>query len=310
MSADADINATWVAVDWGTSTLRAWAMDPGGRVLAQARSDQGMAGLAPGAHGFEPVLLDLIAPWLGQGCTPVVACGMVGSRQGWAEAGYRNVPAAPLSDNALTRAPSHDPRIALHIAGGLSQTNPADVMRGEETQIAGFLSQTPGFAGVIAMPGTHSKWVHIVDAEVFHFVSFMTGEVYALLAKSSVLRHSLDPKGFDEAAFLEAFSDALSHPERFAAKLFTLRAEHLLHGTDPQVAAARLSGALLGLEVAGAKPYWLGQPIALMAAGTHAKRYGAALTEVGAAFTLHDPDACVLDGLRAAYLTLQTAKVA
>ncbi|MEO1314329.1 MAG: 2-dehydro-3-deoxygalactonokinase [Pseudomonadota bacterium] len=302
--------ASWIAVDWGTSNLRAWAMGADGAVLAHARSDQGMAGLAPGAHGFEPVLLDLVGGWLGKGTTQVVACGMVGSRQGWAEAGYRTVPVAPLSGEGLTRAICHDKRIALHIVGGISQTNPADVMRGEETQIAGLLAETPGFQGVVAMPGTHTKWVQIVDGEVFHFASFMTGELYALLTENSVLRHSLDPKGFDQQAFLEAFSESLSHPERFAARLFTLRAQHLLHGTDPQVAAATLSGHLLGLEIAGSKPYWLGQEIALMASGRHAERYAAALTEVGAPFTVYDPDACVLAGLRAAHLTLQTASVA
>ncbi|MEM8869490.1 MAG: 2-dehydro-3-deoxygalactonokinase [Pseudomonadota bacterium] len=302
--------ASWIAVDWGTSNLRAWAMAADGSVLAHARSDQGMAGLAPGVHGFEPVLIGLIGDWLGHGITPVVACGMVGSRQGWVEAGYRCVPAAPLSVDGLTRATCHDKRISVHVTGGISQTHPPDVMRGEETQIAGLLTQTPDFNGVVAMPGTHTKWVQVVDGEVFHFASFMTGELYALLSENSVLRHSVDPKGFQEKPFLEAFSDAISHPERFAARLFSLRAQHLLQGTDPQAAAATLSGALLGIEIAASKPYWLGQEIALMSSGRHTERYAKALTEVGASFALYEPDACVLDGLRAAYLTLQSASVA
>jgi len=139
---------------------------------------------------------------------------------------------------------------------------------------------------------------------VFHFASFMSGELYRLLAEHSVLRHSVDTGGHDAAAFLEAFSDTLSHPDRFAARLFTLRAEHLLRGESPTVAASRLSGALLGLEIAGAKPYWLGQPIALVAAGRHAERYRAALGELGAEVTIHDPDTCVLDGLRNARAAL------
>lgn len=292
--------ADWIAVDWGTSTLRVWAMDADGAVLAEARNDKGMSGLAPGAAGFEPELLALAERWLPPARTQVVICGMAGARQGWAEAGYRTVPAPPLDPSAITRAVNRDARLVTHIVGGLSQANPADVMRGEETQIAGVLAASPGFEGVVALPGTHSKWVQIVGGEVFHFVSFMTGELYALLAKHSVLRHSIEPTGHDDAAFLEAFSDTLSHPDRFAARLFTLRAEHLLHGADPAVAAARLSGALLGLEIAGAKPYWLGQPIALVAAGAHARRYRAALAELGAEVTLYDPDTCVLEGLRAA----------
>ncbi len=292
--------ADWIAVDWGTSTLRAWAMDADGAVLAEARSEQGMSGLEAGASGFEPALLALVEPWLSPGRTQVVACGMVGARQGWAEAGYRTVPAPPLEPGGLTRAVNRDPRLVTHIVGGLSQTNPPDVMRGEETQIAGLLAAAPGFEGVAALPGTHSKWVQIVGGEVFHFASFMTGELYRLLAEQSVLRHSVEAGGHDAAAFLEAFTDTLSHPDRFAARLFTLRAAHLLRGEDPALAASRLSGALLGLEIAGAKPYWLGQPIALVAEGRHAERYQAALGELGAEVTLHDPDTCVLDGLRQA----------
>ena len=74
----------WIAVDWGTTNLRAFAMAADGAVLAEAASDDGMGALA--RDGFEPALLALIAPWLAAGPVPVLACGMVGARQGWVEA--------------------------------------------------------------------------------------------------------------------------------------------------------------------------------------------------------------------------------
>ena len=296
--------ASWIAVDWGTTHVRAWAMGADGVPLAEARGDQGMGTLAPGPSAFEPALLALIEPWLGPGRTPVVACGMVGSRQGWCEATYLKVPVRPHGKAGLTRAPAKDPRIAVHIANGVSQTNPPDVMRGEETQIAGLLTLAPGFDGVVAMPGTHTKWVQLTGGDIFHFASFMTGELYALISQHSVLRHSVDAKGFDADAFAEAVDDALSHPERIAAKLFSIRAHHLLQGADPAKAASRLSGLLVGLELGGAKPYWLGQDIALVAEGQHAERYAIALGQLGAAFQTHDPDACVLAGLTAAHASL------
>ena len=82
----------WIAVDWGTSNLRAWAMGPEG-VLAHVSSDEGMGKLSRDA--FEPALLRLLEPWL-SGPTTVIACGMVGSRQGWCEAPYRTVPCTPV----------------------------------------------------------------------------------------------------------------------------------------------------------------------------------------------------------------------
>ena len=142
MTAETD----FVAVDWGTSRLRAWSVGTGGVVLAHAASDEGMGGLA--RDGFEPALLRLIGGWLAEGrSTPVIACGMVGARQGWIGAAYAEVPCPPLDPGRMARAARRDPRIAVHVVPGLCQRAPADVMRGEETQIAGFLAATRGSRG-------------------------------------------------------------------------------------------------------------------------------------------------------------------
>lgn len=289
----------WIAVDWGTSNLRAWAIGSGGEgILAEAQSGEGMGGLA--RDGFEPALLRLIEPWLQAGrVTPVIACGMVGSRQGWVEAPYRTVPCPPVSAQGLCPVATHDPRIAVQIAPGLSQAKPADVMRGEEVQIAGALLLTPGFDGVFCLPGTHSKWAHISAGEVVSFQTFMTGELFALLSTQSVLRHGMG-EGWDEGAFDEGVSDALSRPERIGAKLFSLRAEGLLNGLSPAAAKSRLSGLLIGTELAGAKPYWLGQPIRLIGAPALCANYARALATQGARAEALSATDCTLAGLVAA----------
>jgi 2-dehydro-3-deoxygalactonokinase len=287
----------WIAVDWGTSNLRAWAMGAAG-ILAEAQSGEGMGTLA--RDGFEPALLRLVEPWLVAGRqTPVIACGMVGSRQGWVEAPYRAVPCAPVSAQGLCPVVTQDPRIVVQIAPGLSQARPADVMRGEEVQIAGALLLTPGFDGVFCLPGTHSKWAQISAAEVVSFQTFMTGELFALLSTQSVLRHGMG-EGWDEGAFDEGVSDALSRPERVGAKLFSLRAEGLLNGLAPAAARSRLSGLLIGTELAGAKPYWLGQRVRLIGAPALCANYARALATQGVtAETLSATD-CTLAGLVAA----------
>ena len=117
---------------------------------------------------FEPALLRLIDPWLGPGKTPVIACGMVGAKQGWAEAPYRPVPCKPGEATPITPT-TLDKRIALHILPGISQDSPADVMRGEETQVAGLLYENPQFDGIACLPGTHTKWVHISAEEIVSF---------------------------------------------------------------------------------------------------------------------------------------------
>lgn len=287
----------WIAVDWGTSQLRAYAM-AGGAVRAERASDHGMGKLTP--QGFEPALLALVGDWLGAGRMQVVVCGMAGARQGWVEAPYRQVPCAPVQSGAFVAAPVQDPRLSVQILPGLSQPAPADVMRGEETQIAGLLALEPGFDGVACLPGTHSKWARISAGEVVSFQTFMTGELFALLSTQSVLRHGMAAEGTDEAAFAEGLSQALSRPERLAAQLFALRAEGLLHGLAPQAARARLSGLLIGAELAAARPYWLGQRVALIGAPALARTYAAALAHQGLTAECLDVRACTLAGLAAA----------
>lgn len=288
------LSPDWIAVDWGTSNLRAWAMGADGRVLAEAESDEGMGKLAP--EGFEPALLRLITPWLA-GTPPVLACGMVGSRQGWREAPYRAVPCTPLDRAALIAAPTTDPRLNVTIAPGLMQADPADVMRGEETQIAGALRLLPGYDGVLCLPGTHSKWAHISAGEVVSFQTFMTGELFALLSTASVLRHGMQGSGWDEAAFDTAVTDALSRPERLGARLFSLRAQGLIAGLTPDAARARLSGLLIGMELAAARPYWLGQRVTLIGAEKLSTAYARALAAQGITAGRLSVTDCTLAGL-------------
>ena len=285
----------WIAADWGTSHLRVWGM-AGAEVLCSAASDRGMAQLARAE--YEAALLALVGDWLPEGqITPVVACGMVGSRQGWVEAPYRTLPCPPLG-GALACAPVRDLRLSVHVVAGLKQGKPADVVRGEETQVAGFLALNPGWDGVICLPGTHSKWIHVSAGEVVSFQTFLTGEMFALLSEHSVLRHSV--AGWKDAGFAEGLAQGMERPDRLLARLFSLRAEGLLDGLDPATARARLSGLLIGAELAAAKPYWLGQRVAILGTADLARLYATALEGQSVPTTLHDATKITLAGLDAA----------
>lgn len=285
----------WIAIDWGTSTLRGWAMQ-GAEVLATSQSGDGMGGLD--RTGFEPALRRLIDGWDVASETTVIACGMVGSRQGWVEAPYRAVPCAPLGAMP-TLAPCDGLRVL--VLPGLRQTTPSDVMRGEETQIAGFLALNPGWDGVICLPGTHTKWVHVSAGEVISFQTYMTGELFALLSAHSVLRHSVQSDSWDETVFDFTVEEALSKPEKLAARLFAIRADDLLESTPPAAARARLSALLIGAELAASRPYWLGTNIAILGPDQAAQAYARALMTQGASATVADTARMTLAGLTAAY---------
>ena len=290
----------WIAVDWGTTHLRAWVLGPAQAELAALTSADGMGRLAP--DEFEHALLELLDPFLPEGrVMQVVACGMVGARQGWFEAPYAAVPCPPPGIRDAVLAPARDPRLAVRILPGVSQADPPDVMRGEETQIAGLLADAPGFDGVICLPGTHTKWVHLRDGAIDRFRTFMTGEIYDLLSTHSVLRHGMSQDAWDRDAFLEAIDDAMERPRLVSAELFSLRAAALLHDMPPAVFRARLSGLLVGLELAGVLASQSVDQVTLIGSEALSGPYAEALRSRGVRAERVSGDAMTLAGLKAAW---------
>lgn len=295
------ITACWIAVDWGTSNMRAWAMGADDTVLARGESARGMGQLDPSE--FEPVLLEIIQSWIDpERVTPVIACGMVGARQGWIEAAYARTPTPPVAAKP-TRAPATDRRIAVFILPGVSQSAPPDVMRGEETQIAGYVA-TNGGSGILCLPGTHSKWVEIADGRIARFRTAMTGEIFSLLAEKSVLRHSVGTKDWSEDGFGSGVREALDDRE-IVTKLFSIRAGGLLEGTSAQDSRSRLSGLLIGAELAEVSQYWRGNDVALIGASELSRLYQTALNIAGVSTRLLDAEEMTLAGLCAARSALE-----
>jgi len=294
------VKPEWIAVDWGGTHLRVWAMGPKGEVLARRASGDGTGRLTQAK--FEAALLALVDDWLDDTRkTPLMACGMVGSRQGWAEAAYLATPCAPPAAEHATCLDAANGRLAVSILPGVKQIKPADVMRGEETQIAGFLAQSPDFDGVLCLPGTHTKWARISAGEIVGFQTFMTGEMFALLAKHSALGLAIAPEGWNEAAYQEAVIDAMDRPAMVAARLFNIRAESLIADMSPVRARARLSGLLVGLELGAARIHWLGQNVAIVGAPKLCEIYASALAAQLVAAPVFDGETMALAGLAAAY---------
>ena len=291
--------AKWVAVDWGHSNFRAWIYDRGDRLIDLIKSETGTRALKP--TEFESALVDAIGPYLGDAKTQVVCCGMVGGDHGWQKTPYAKVPCEPANVGEALLAATNDPRLEVYILPGVSQENPADVMRGEETQISGFLADNPKFDGVLCLPSAHTKWAHISAGEVVSFRTFMTGEMFSVMSKHSILSQSVQDKGWDDIEFENSVSDGMSSPQLVGARLFGLRAEGLLKNLSPATAKARLSGLLIGLELAGSRPYWLGQNIAIIGEPTLSALYAAALRVQDAPAELVGGDRMTETGLKSAY---------
>lgn len=294
--------ARYAAVDWGTSSFRLWLMDGDDGVLAERRSGEGM--LSAGKTGFANVLESHLAAVEAPAGLPVIVCGMAGARQGWIEAGYLDTP-APLS--AIIAAAVPVPGIArnVRILPGLAQRDArhADVMRGEETQLLGAAGALGAGDQLVCMPGTHSKWVRLDGGAVTGFSTFMTGELFDVIARHSILTHTVsEGAAFDgnHPAFLAAIGDALDAPALLTNRLFSLRAGQLLNGLTPTDARARLSGLLIGAEIAGALSSGRPAGVCLVASGPLGALYGAALAAAGLSPHPVDADQAVRQGLAAA----------
>ncbi len=258
-----------------------------------------MGSLAP--DEFEDALLELVAPWLPAGKRiEVVICGMAGARQGWREAPYRAVPCAPVQPDAQLVVETKDPRLAVRIVSGLSQIDPPDVMRGEETQIAGLLAADPEFAGTVCLPGTHSKWVTIRGGQVLQFRTFLTGELFAYLSQSSILRHTIPAEGVDEDDFVDAVTEAAADPAAMPGKLFALRAGPMLDVPPARNLRSRLSGLLIGAEIAAVRDQIAADKVYVVGGESVAGPYAKALGALGLTAALLDAETLTIAGLQAA----------
>ena len=280
-------------------------MNQRGGVRAHAVSHMGADKLTP--DQFYGVITDVLreagVESNPQQKLPLVMCGMVGSRHGWVEAPYLPIPLL------CKKIPEQSVHVKtelwdVYIMPGLSvqdATTP-DVMRGEETQLLGLYVQNSDFSGVFCMPGTHSKWGVIEAGMIKAFQTAMTGELFALLSRQSVIRHVIgDDFAFEpeHPAFKQAVLEGYHHPERLLFELFPVRAGGLLFSCTGHMAAMRLSGLLIGAELSAAvRKYPLTMEIALIATGKLARLYAQSFKYIQREFMFFDADQLVQDGLK------------
>ncbi|MEX3315025.1 2-dehydro-3-deoxygalactonokinase [Sulfitobacter sp. PS-8MA] len=273
----------WLAVEWFERRLSVWAMQGGTALEATSGmvSDDGEA-------GFDAALAQLIAPWDLPARLPVFAAGL----PLWSGAAPRAVPCDAVAAETVARATA---AFDLQIIPGLRQTAPSGLLQGAETRIAGFLSLNKDWDGVICLPGATTAWAQVSAGEVVSFQNFLTGELIATLGDGPAPADT----ALDDTAFDDALSDGLSRPERLAARLASLRTERMLDTLPAPTAQAQLAGILIGAELAAARPYWLGQSLAVIGPEAEARLYMRALGQQGAMVTEADAARMALAGISA-----------
>jgi 2-dehydro-3-deoxygalactonokinase len=269
--------ARLIGLDWGTSSLRAYLYGDGGRILQEKSAASGVMHLEPfilpGEPGiarerlFESAFADICGDWLAEygKDLPVIACGMVGSTVGWRETAYLRTPVGTGAlASALTKV-SRDSGGSVQIVTGICASGEpgksfSEILRGEETQVAGVLSKiensTKSGTLLIGLPGTHSKWVRVQDRQIVSFSTFVTGELYALLTNYSVVaKMQKKSQRMDREAFRLGLQMARARNGEAAGGLltaiFSTRSKHVLGELKEEEQPDYLSGLLIGEELAG-----------------------------------------------------------
>ena len=273
--------ASLIAIDWGTTAARAYRLDARGAVAGERASALGIARVQPG--GFPAALSALLGEWRDD-AAPKLACGMIGSRQGWLEAPYVECPA---SLDALASRLARVDGAQMTIVPGLitrDRHGVPDVMRGEETQLLGAIE--PGEAVLAVLPGTHSKWARVEGGAVVDFATWMTGELYAVLLDHSLLGRMAareapsTPDAFDGGVRRGLDDGSLAH-DIFGARTLALAGE-----LAPGDVAGWLSGLVIGREIRDARAWAarIGAPttrVRIIGSDALSDRYAAALAQAG-----------------------------
>lgn len=246
----------------------------------------------------------LIEPWRRHyGNIDITLSGMVGSNIGWLETPYVDCPATTeLLCERLSRFSARNHPVS--IVPGLRTVNPfgaPDVMRGEESQIIGALILEPGLQvgrHVLCLPGTHTKWVLIENGSVRSFFTTISGELFALFRKHSVLvdwHEEIEPETSDAYEQGMARAKAL-FPTALLHIVFEVRSRQLVGQLSRPDAVSYLSGLIIGRDIAGALPVFDGEAddarITVIGSNRLASLYAAGCIQ-------HNREVRIIDGQRA-----------
>ena len=280
------MDTSLIALDWGTSSLRAYRLGADGAVLDRVESPLGILKVLGG--DFDAVFEDTVGPWV-EGDIPIITAGMIGSRQGWYEVPYLACPAgvAELAANLHSLRTRRGRTVWL--VPGVSRVDEdgvPDVERGEEAQVAGAFDAGDVSRNVLLVPGTHSKWMVAEGGRLVWFSTFMTGEVFAVLCEHSILGRLMEGDVEDPDAFMRGLDYAAGDDARSGGllkRLFSARSLGLFDKVPGTGIRSYLSGLLIGSEISEARGCIAGDvgTVTIIGGSKLAPVYGRAMKHVG-----------------------------
>lgn len=284
-----------IGINWGSSNFRAYLIDADGRLLDEHSAPKGVAALD--RDGMAAMIATVVERWPGE--HPIVASGMIGSNIGWIELPYAETPAgaeALLAASAETRMGPANVRILPGIACRRSFDDAPDILRGEEIELFGLVAMGHR-DGLVALPGTHTKWARLEDGRVTDFFTAMSGEIFDRLTMQGLLASIVEGDAHDGPAFRRGVAEGKARALGLGTLLFGARAR-VVRGLLPKPeAASYIRGLLIGAELADALAVHpsLGEAtVPLIGNGPLSRLYAAALETAGVASRfVPSGDACL-----------------
>jgi 2-dehydro-3-deoxygalactonokinase len=237
-----DWRGGFVAVDWGMTHRRIYLVR-NGTIEDFSQDDLGVFSVPSG--GFEAAVAALKARFSGR---PLLLAGMIGSEYGWMHVPYVPCPAGLDAIAAGVRWVEPG-RVGIVPGLSLTEEGRVDIMRGQEVQLLGLAAMGMlSDHATICQVGSHSKWVEVADGQVLRFQTIMTGELFGLLRRHSLLAPLIGGDVRLGDAFLDGVERGFADGG-MGAELFSVRAGVVLGTAAGADAASFISGLLIGCDV-------------------------------------------------------------
>lgn len=271
--------------DWGSSVFRLYlCVWRHGQLEIKARAKgEGIKN----TDDFEQCFFTLYDPWLKQyGSCPVYLIGAVGSNLGWNVAPYIECPAD--QSQALSQSLNFTVRdVNISILPGLkchNQQDLPDIMRGEETQVFGFLAVLSKSEGqeLVCLPGTHTKWVLCENGRIISFITSPVGELFDALCHHSALIHLTEQEQWCQLSFEAGLEKGLATSSNLLHTLFAVRSLQVVENKSIAQARSFLSGLIVGADVKAAmQDFHLFSEVTLIGSAAICQLYAKAATQLG-----------------------------
>lgn len=289
-----NVKASYLIVDWGTTNFRAFVMDAQGQMLDKKELPMGLLQVEDG--DFAKALEGVLSGWLeNYKSLPIYMAGMVGSQLGWVNVEYAttSIDDVGLLKNVHSFSLPWGPK-AFIIPGVSHQTETGayDVMRGEEVQLFGLAKIVKQSSLDAILPGTHSKHASFVSGKMTRFASFMTGELFSVISKHTILGKGLPEQVDSQVAFLKGVKEG-QQTDSLTSTLFAARTHRLFKNIEENEVLDYLSGLLIGNELKSIKD----NHVFLVGGKGLCDRYKMACTELSIFSTYVSGDDCFLAGM-------------